>query len=778
MPLPIFLPAIVAQNPAPVIEIPIREGLVLSGAVRGGRIPFERDPVQEARARGGFSEPKEGEGGWQAIRAGADGVFTGLRGAYVFATVEVPAAGVYLLNARGNSVVYVNNEPRPGDVYSYGYFPLPVPLKTGRNTLLFYAGRGTLAATLTKAERPARLNPADTTLPDFLEGEKANLLAALPVLNQTEGWLTGLTLTAGNRVTKLPALAPLTARKVGFALPPGTTTLTLKDARGAVLDTVTIAPRTRRSHETRRITFVSQIDGSVQYWAAYPAQKPDSKNALVLSLHGASVEAQGQADAYGPHDEVSLAAPTNRRPFGFDWEDWGRLDALEVLAQAKKLLPHDPARVSVTGHSMGGHGTWQLAALLPDTFASASPSAGWISFTTYVGAPPPVTSDPIGALFGRANLPSDTLQFLPNLLDTPLFVLHGDADDNVPVSEARRMRQELAAWNHPAVRWHEQPGAGHWWDDDPAPGAACVDYPGIFSLVRSARIPGGEGPLRFVTANPAVSATRRWLTVEQQLKSLSLSKADLVWKGSTVTGTTENIARISIDVPGLREVVLDGQWVSVRGPRPTRLVLLDGHWQEARELVPSAEKNPLRSGPFKQAFRHRFVLVYATHGTPEENAWSYNKARYDAEAFLYRGNGAPDLLPDTTSLKSLKDRSVILYGNADTNALWAKLLGGSPIQLRRGSVTVGSVTKTGNDLACLFLRPRPDSKTALVGVVGGTGLPGLRAVERLAYFSAGVAYPDWTIFTSTVFQSGLDGVVGAGIFGNDWRVETGESAWR
>jgi len=32
-----------------------------------------------------------------------------------------------------------------------------------------------------------------------------------------------------------------------------------------------------------------------------------------------------------------LVAPTNRRPYGYDWEDWGRADALEVLeAEARE----------------------------------------------------------------------------------------------------------------------------------------------------------------------------------------------------------------------------------------------------------------------------------------------------------------------------------------------------------------------------------------------------------------------------------------------------------
>src|SRR5207249_1249684 len=82
------------------------------------------------------------------------------------------------------------------------------------------------------------------------------------------------------------------------------------------------------------------------------------------------VEAQGQADAYASKPWGHLVAPTNRRPFGFDWEDWGRLDALEVLDHAQQLLQTDPQRTYLTGHSMGGHGAWQVGATYPDRFAA------------------------------------------------------------------------------------------------------------------------------------------------------------------------------------------------------------------------------------------------------------------------------------------------------------------------------------------------------------------------------------------------------------------------
>src|SRR5205823_5150441 len=86
----------------------------------------------------------------------------------------------------------------------------------------------------------------------------------------------------------------------------------------------------RKPDQSYKRTFVSDIDGSVQYYAVQPA-RPDKKDtappALFLTLHGASVEGIGQANAYGGKTWGHIVAPTNRRPYGFDWEDWGRLDA-------------------------------------------------------------------------------------------------------------------------------------------------------------------------------------------------------------------------------------------------------------------------------------------------------------------------------------------------------------------------------------------------------------------------------------------------------------------
>ena len=59
----------------------------------------------------------------------------------------------------------------------------------------------------------------------------------------------------------------------------------------------------------------------------------------------------GMAGSYAPKTWGTVVAPTNRRPYGFDWEDWGRHDAMEVLALAQAKFETDPRQTYLT-HSM------------------------------------------------------------------------------------------------------------------------------------------------------------------------------------------------------------------------------------------------------------------------------------------------------------------------------------------------------------------------------------------------------------------------------------------
>jgi hypothetical protein len=827
-PVPDDSPAARAKVAPEAIEL--REGLVISIGASRGRMPLAIDPIAGRLVQGSWTMPKSGDvvtlapgqtRRWEAVRAGADGSFSqpGLRGGYLATTIDSPVDAVRILEASGHSVVYVNGELRVGDRYSHGYVRLPVRLRKGSNALLFRGARDRLQARIAVPKAPAFLEAGDVTTPDLLAGQEIDAEAAIVVVNATEAWRDDLTIAArlpGDVETRatVPVVPPLSVRKAGFRFT-GTSPQTGAScplelrleraphgsARTECIDSATIGLRIRQQGQAYKRTFRSAIDGSVQYFAAVPpvpetveSGKDRPRPGLVLTLHGAAVEAIGQAEAYRPKPGLYIIAPTNRRPYGFDWEDWGRQDALEVLELAQRLFATDPRRTYLTGHSMGGHGTWHLGLTFTDRFAAIAPSAGWIDMWSYAGARRVESPDPIQQLVARATAPSDTLLMSRNLASIGVYVLHGDADDTVLVDQARRMRQVLGEF-HPDFAYHEQPGAGHWW------GGECVDWPPLFAFLERRRIPppAEVRQVDFVTTSPGISPRSHWATIETQLRAMAPSAVHLRLDPGRrrFQGSTENVARLALDVgqvlpdpkgDGSWTVELDGETLRDLPPVPSpgglrlHLARHDGKWS-ATPPAPLSRKGPHRTGPFKEAFRHRFVLVLGTRGTPEENAWGLARARFDAETFWYIGNGSVDVVADTAFLDAgrageFQDRDVILYGHAEANAAWPVLLGESPVQVRRGQVRIGGRTVSGDGLACLFCRPRPGSDRASVGVVAGSGLAGLHLTEQLPYFISGVGYPDCLLLNADALSRGELGPIAAGFFGEDWGVESGEFAWK
>ena len=108
-------------------------------------------------------------------------------------------------------------------------------------------------------------------------------------------------------------------------------------------------------------------------------------------------------------------------------------DVLHVVDRAMAEFAVDPSRVVLWGHSMGGGGTYHIAARHPGRFASLAVVAP---------APPP------------------SREVLQAIGDVPILVIHGDADDTVPVAGSRvtvgTMRQ--LGMRHEYV---EVPGGDH-----------------------------------------------------------------------------------------------------------------------------------------------------------------------------------------------------------------------------------------------------------------------------------------------------------------------------
>jgi predicted peptidase len=129
--------------------------------------------------------------------------------------------------------------------------------------------------------------------------------------------------------------------------------------------------------------------------------------------------------------------------------------ALAALAAATKDFKADPKRTYLTGLSMGGYASWDLASRYPGKFAAVVPICGGIIL------PPSVLKDfPDLAKVAYPDDPKTYAEVAKKIAKTPVWIFHGGADDTVPVENSRKLYEALKAAGGD-VKYTEYPGVGH-----------------------------------------------------------------------------------------------------------------------------------------------------------------------------------------------------------------------------------------------------------------------------------------------------------------------------
>jgi predicted peptidase len=147
-----------------------------------------------------------------------------------------------------------------------------------------------------------------------------------------------------------------------------------------------------------------------------------------------------------------VVMPQARPPAG--WVGANAEMALKALDQTETEFNIDRNREYLTGLSMGGAGTWYVAYRHPNRFAALLAICARVrpSATTTDPVVPAADGEPFAALAARVK-------------HLPIWVVHGDADNTVPVDESRGIVAALKALHVP-VKYSELPGVGHnSWDE-------------------------------------------------------------------------------------------------------------------------------------------------------------------------------------------------------------------------------------------------------------------------------------------------------------------------
>ena len=164
---------------------------------------------------------------------------------------------------------------------------------------------------------------------------------------------------------------------------------------------------------------------------------------LILFLHGAgergtdveTVKKHGVAKIVERHEDFPFVTVSPQCLPDSWW--WQEIEALiGLIDEIVETLAVDTERVYLTGLSMGGYGTWHLAAAQPDRFAAIAPICGgglW-----YEGFPEKVCV----------------------LEKVPVWAFHGAKDPSVPLEESAKMVRALEACGG-NVRFTVYPDATH-----------------------------------------------------------------------------------------------------------------------------------------------------------------------------------------------------------------------------------------------------------------------------------------------------------------------------
>jgi len=675
---------------------------------------------------------------------------------YAVALITTEAPTNLLIQTERMRRVWVNGgQLQPGNPYGGGAHRTPAVAEAGENVIVAQILTRSSSSRLRvyTTPDPVAFNAADVTWPHLRVGVDETQWLGLPIMNFTGNAVSGVTLSVVENDTwnattlSVPALAAGASVQLPFELSPKASwtepdldipvTLEIDAAELEARYQTTVTVPTRAADAVYRRTRISGVDGSVQYYGVNPPTEaaPAEGYGLILSLHGAGVQGQGQAGSYGAKPDMVLVAPTNRRPFGFDWEEWGREDGREAFEHALETFDIDPTRQYVTGHSMGGHGTWQFGVLFPDRFAVVGPSAGWPSFYTYQNS-----ARPTGP-FARSQRSSDTEAFVSNLAEQTVYIVHGTADDNVPIGQAYIMVDALEGTTT-ELETHWEDGAGHWWDGYPEPGAACVDWPPMMELMTQRTREVSDLDFDYVTPGTWVNERFSYVTLltsidyNEDIRVISTSDG-----AGNVTLSTTNAYALQVDTAalqaaGVTALTVDGEPHAVDG--------------NVVAIGPQDGKTPEVHGPYNQVYHRPFCFAYAD-----------DKPRYaEYAAFLLSnwniiGNGHGCALPASKVTDTLRAERNIIWLGVSKSSLPQSGQTMLPFLWDDGPIAVGGQTFPEAMLMSVF--PTEGRLNAVIAVSPGAE----HLMFRLSTFHSGFALPDYMVLDG-------QGIRAAGFYGPDW----------
>jgi len=482
-----------------------------------------------------------------------------------------------------------------------------------------------------------------------------------------------------------------------------------------------------------RLAYRDDVDGSPQFCRAYlpPAYDPAKKWPLVLQIHGfnpanpkyvrwwsADSRHPGINAEFANHQGVIYMEPHGRG--NTTYLGLGDTDILTVVALARKRFNVDDDRVYLTGDSMGGWGTWNVATRHPDLFAAIAPVYGGADYHSQV---PEAELAKLSDLERLRFEKQSSWAMADCLLNMPIFVHHGDVDKSVSVDYSRYGVRMLQRWGY-NVRYREIPGRGH--------EALDVMNDVIEWFLQHKRNPD---PLHIrIRSAELRNASAYWAQVEQAVSPLNFMVVDAeVIEPNTIRLDTENVAEVTlspskalIDPAKPLRIIWNGalQTATLKEGKATVAEAAHSNPQLKRSILPGSMSD-FTTTPFA-------IVVGTVSKDPEMVQMCRDKADVVIKNWREWQKQEPRVFKDT----ELNDQdaarySLQLIGGPEANAISAKLASRLPLEIAADEITIDGKSFKVTNAAVQMIYPNPLNPERYVLLVAGTSADGLYVSDPL-----------------------------------------------
>jgi hypothetical protein len=209
-----------------------------------------------------------------------------------------------------------------------------------------------------------------------------------------------------------------------------------------------------------RISEERDLEGTLQHYGLYlpTGYRPTTPSPLQLWLHFRGGTAHIAAAAVprlfedlGEEHGTIVVTPRGRGTSRW-YVGKGHVDFLEVWRDVQRSFAVDRDRTYVSGHSMGGWGSYLLSVLYPDRFAASLPASAPVTQGAWTGLDfegcDEISDGETSPCYVSANggdpRVQHTRRLLDNVLHVPQAIFHGAADELVPYTGEARQVERLA----------------------------------------------------------------------------------------------------------------------------------------------------------------------------------------------------------------------------------------------------------------------------------------------------------------------------------------------